>query len=209
MCDYNKKPPNDNENTYQAQIKKQFAIANEKRKIREYERTIKYHIMTTRFNNETIEENKIYRSKKHIENYCIYGTPVEISKVINSDAKMIVLEMNNDENRIIGIGLLVNRCNMNSYTIYKNPGYNRYCYLGKDCITREEMSEDEEITMKIFDKLCFKGKLHSKRGHGIRKFPTKILYRCLTLRNLEKELVDMFKKRKQNNPNNKYIENHI
>jgi hypothetical protein len=189
---------NKTEKSYQAQIKKQLDKEAEKHRIREYERTIKYHIMTTRFNNETAEENRIYRSKKHIENYCIYGTPVEVSRSIHPDAKMIVLEMNNDQNRIIGIGLLVNRRNINTYTVYKNPGYNRYCYLGKDRITREEMSEEEEITMKIFDKLCFEGTLHSKRGHGLRTFPTKILYRCLKLRNLENELVEMFKKRKQN-----------
>ena len=188
---------NEIQRKYDEQIKKELAIKEEKRKIREYERTIKYHIMTTRFNNETAEQNRIYRTKKHIENYCIYGTPVEVSRSIATDAKMIVLEMNNDKNQIIGIGLLVNRRNINNYTIYENPGYNRYCYLGKDRIKREEMSEEEEITMKIFDKLCFEGKLHSKRGHGLRTFPTKILYRCLKLRNLEKELVDMFKKRKQ------------
>jgi len=168
----------------------------ENRNIKQYERTIKYHIMTTRFNNETEEQNKNYRKRKNIEKYCIYGCPVKIAENITQDKKIIVLEMNNDKNRIIGIGLLLNRINSNSYQIYENPNYNRYYYIGKQRIIREEMSEEEEIIMKIFDKLCFEGPLHSKRGQGIRKFPVKMLYRCSKLINLEEELVNMFKKRK-------------
>lgn len=176
--------------------KKQLAIRIENRNIKQYERTIKYHIMTTRFNNETEEENRNYRKRKNIENYCMYGCPVKIAENIHQDKKIIVLEMNNDKNRIIGIGLLLNRINSNSYQIYENPNYNRYYYIGKQRITREEMSEQEEIIMKMFDKLCFEGALHSKRGQGIRTFPVKMLYRCLKLINFEQELINMFKKRK-------------
>lgn len=179
------------------QFQHQLAVKREAQRIRQYERTIKYRIMTTRFNNETAEQNRLFRERKKIPNYCVYGTPVQISNRIIPDTKMIVLEMNNEQNKIIGIGLLLNRVDGNSYNIYSNPSYNRYCYIGKDRITREELTEEEELTMKIFDKLCFEGPLHSKRGQGLRAFPTKMLYRCLSLRNLEQELVTMFKKRTQ------------
>jgi len=118
-----------------------------------------------------------------------------ITEHMKSDAKIIVLEMNNDKNQIIGIGLVMNRLDTRDYNIYKDVNYNRYCYIGKTRIPREELTDEEEITLKIFDKLCFEGTLHSKRGQGIIAFPTKILYRCRKLRNLEQDLIDMFKKR--------------
>jgi len=176
-------------------INRQIAIEREKQNIRAYEKSIRFHIMTTRFNDKTEEENRRFRIAKNIPNYCIYGCPKTITEHMKSDAKIIVLEMNNDKNKIIGIGLIMNRLETRDYNIYKDTNYNRYCYIGKTRIPREELTEEEEITLKIFDKLCFEGTLHSKRGQGIITFPTKILYRCRKLRNLEQDLIDMFKKR--------------
>ena len=179
-------------------LKKQIAIEKEKRNIRDYAKSIKYQIMTTRFNNDTEKENANFRITRGISEYCVYGCPVKITENIKPDSKIIVLEMNNDQNRIIGVGLIINRLIHQNYKIYSNPSYNRYLYLGRNRIKREELTEEEEFTLKILDKLCFEGKLHSKRGHGVRSFPIKMLYRCRNLINLEQNLVDMFKKRQSN-----------
>jgi hypothetical protein len=174
---------------------REIAIERERHNILAYEKTIRFHIMTTRFDDKTEEENRRFRIAKNIPNYCIYGCPKMITERMEQDAKIIVLEMNNDKDKIIGIGLIINRLDTREYNIYKDANYNRYCYIGKNRISREDLSEEEELTLKIFDRLCFEGTYHSKRGQGIINFPTKILYRCRKLRNLEQDLVDMFKKR--------------
>jgi hypothetical protein len=167
----------------------------EERQIREYAKQYKdTFLMTTRFNTHTGNENSNYRKTKWPKG-CIYGTPVMVCKRIPAESKLFILEMQNDENRIIGIGLALNKPYFNKYKIYSDTNYNRFSYIGKYRISREEMSEEEEIVMKILDKLCFEGKCHMKRGHGLTAFPMKILYRCRNMIDLVKSVEEMFKKR--------------
>lgn len=167
----------------------------EQKCIREYAKQFKDRVlMTTRFNTNTANENSKYRKMKW-QNGCIYGTPVMVSNRIHNESKLFVLEMNNDENQIIGIGLTLNNPQFNKHKIYSDFNYNRYSYIGKYRISRDEMSEEEEFIMQIFDKLCFEGKYHMKRGHGMTAFPMKILYRCRNIIDLVKSVEEMFKKR--------------
>ena len=167
----------------------------EEKQIREYAKQYKdTFLMTTRFNTHTGNENSNYRKTKWPKG-CIYGTPVMVCKRVPPESKLFVLEMHNHENRIIGLGLTLNKPHFNKYKIYSDTNYNRFSYIGKHRIPREEMSEDEEMVMKIFDKLCFEGKYHMKRGHGMTAFPMKILYRCRNMIDLVKFVEEMFKKR--------------
>jgi hypothetical protein len=167
----------------------------EETRIREYAKQYKDRfLLTTRFNQYTADENAKYREKK-LPDGCVYGTPITVSNRIPLDSKLFILEMNNDENRILGIGLVINKPHFNKHKIYCEANYNRYSYVGKYRISRENMSEEEEVLMKIFDKLCFQGKFHMKRGHGMTAFPMKILYRCRNIIDLVKSVEDMFKKR--------------
>lgn len=167
----------------------------EEKHIREYAKKFKdTYLMTTRFNSYTANENMRFRKQKW-PNGCIYGTPVMVSNRIHNECKLFVLEMNNDENRIMGIGLILNKPQFNKHKIYSDFNYNRYSYIGKYRISREEMNEEEEFIMQIFDKLCFQGKYHMKRGHGLTAFPMKILYRCRKIVDLVKSVEEMFKKR--------------
>ena len=78
----------------------------------------------TRFNNKTWQEYQDWMTK-HQQAYeqiyqrplkCIYGSPREIShKKIPIDAKILVIEMNNDENRIMGIGEIQNKTASEAY----------------------------------------------------------------------------------------------
>ena len=67
-----------------------------------------YTIATTRFNNATWEENKRWR-EKHEWYGCIYATPVRISEDIPGNTIVFILEMNNEENKVEGIGIIYNR----------------------------------------------------------------------------------------------------
>jgi hypothetical protein len=175
--------------------KLEYEKKQERKRILEYEKQFKKsRLMTTRFNNATEEENRKYREKKNFSG-CFYNTSSMISSQIPRDMNMFVLEMNNDKNRIIGVGLFINKPVYEYYKVYSNSDYNTYTYYGKYRIDRETMTPEEEFTMQIFDKLCFEGQNHMKRGQGITAFPTKILYRCREMVDLVKSVEDMFKKR--------------
>ena len=108
---------------------------------------------------------------------------------------MFILEMNNDANKIMGIGMVRNNPNINKYNIYTEGNYNRYVYMGNTRIGREEMNIEEDKIMQVFDILCFKGNKHMKRGQGLKSFPTDMLFRCSNLLDLVEFISKMFKKR--------------
>ena len=117
---------------------------------------------------------------------------------------MFVLEMNNDTNQIVGIGMVKNRAIRDKYKVYENGNYNRYVFVGNNRIDRTDMNDDEESVMQLFDRLCFKGNRHMKRGQGLRSFPVELLYELSKKLDLTKFIVEMFKKRmpvKQENKN--------
>ena len=145
--------------------------------LREYHRSLRSIITTTRFNNSTWKENVNYREEHELSCGCIYGTPEQISNsIIEKDRPIIVLEMNNDANKIMGIGLIRGQVHIKKHRIYSNDDYNRYAYVGKYRVDRNNVSQEEETVMKILDGLCFKGYRHQKRLKGIKSFPVDLLY---------------------------------
>jgi hypothetical protein len=162
--------------------------------LREYRKQLRNFLLTTRFNNSTWNENVQYR-KTHPKIGCIYCCPDQVSQAIPIESVMFILEMNNDTNKIMGIGLVRNHAAINQYTVYEEGNYNRFVYTGKTRIDREEMSEQEEQVMKIFDILCFTGNRHMKRGQGLKSFPIDMLYRCSKRIDLVKFISEMFKTR--------------
>jgi hypothetical protein len=95
--------------------------------------------------------------------------------------------------------MVKNKPKINKYNVYENGNYNRYNFVGNYRIDREVMTEEEEIIMKVFDILCFKGNRHMKRGQGLTMFPVDMLYNMLYKSNEKKDLVgfirNMFKER--------------
>jgi hypothetical protein len=164
--------------------------------IMEFMRSHQKWLMTTRFNNVTWSENEAFR-KRFPKIGCIYPAQELITDTIPQDSVLFVLEMNNDTNKIIGIGMMKNHVIHNStkYRVYSNQNYNRFSYLGKHRIDRSEMTEKEETIMKVFDILCFKGARHMKRLRGIKAFPPDILYKCSEEMDLVYFIMDMFKDR--------------
>ena len=69
--------------------------------------------------------------------------------------------------------------------------------MGKHRIDRKDMTQEELTIMKVFDRLCFTGNHHVKRGQGLKQFPSNMLYNCLSKINLLEFVNDMFKKRIQ------------
>lgn len=139
----------------------------------------KYYFMTTRFNNETYQENLIARRKylnNNYENGCLYGTPKKICENIPIHSKIFVFEMNNDKNKIEGIGFITNKIYYkNKYKIYSDNFYNKYIYKGYYWISREELEYNTNNIeyIRFLDNVLFKSYDHMKRGYGITLFTQK------------------------------------
>jgi hypothetical protein len=147
------------------------------KRLNEYKKTIKHTLTTTRFNSATYKENLDMRLiNPSIK--CIYGCPMPVSSKIQFDTNLFVLEMNNDYNIIMGIGLVRNHPITGKYLVYEQGNYNRYIYAGRMRIDRMDMNEEELIILKLLEGICFKGVNHSKRGQGIVAFPVKLQYKC-------------------------------
>jgi hypothetical protein len=158
---------------------------------------MKSHLMVTVYNETTKQESQKYREKKMPTGAAIYCSPLPVTPTIPLGENLMVLEMNNDTNKIIAVGIVTNRPHIEKYSVYKdvNETYNRFVYIGKYRIRREDMTQEEETIMKIFDNLCFKGNYHMKRGQGIRSFPSIVLWRCRSIINLVDFVENMFRKR--------------
>jgi len=176
-----------------------------RKKMHEYKKQMRNHIMTSRFNTTTWNENEGYRNS-HNNVGCIYCSPDPIANIIPIDTIMFVLEMNNDNNKIMGIGMIRNRPIVSKLSVYTNGNYNRYVFVGKTRINRKDMSEDEERIMKVFDILCFSGNKHMKRGQGVKSFPSDMLYKMAARLDIVSFISEMFKARITTNKNTKKSE---
>ena len=176
------------------ELEKRLQKKIEAHNIREYKKEQKLVVMTSRFNNNTLLENKRFREKSW-KNGCVYCSPEKVSEQISIHSTLLVLEMNNDTNKIVGIGMCANKPFINRYGIYSNDNYNLYNYVGKYRIQREDLNREEEAVFKALDILCFRGNEHMKRGHGIKAFPTKLILNCMPVIHIPKYIECMFMNR--------------
>tara|TARA_B100000795_G_scaffold268224_3_gene254776 strand:+ start:683 stop:1408 length:726 start_codon:yes stop_codon:yes gene_type:complete len=127
-----------------------------------------YTITTTRFNDKTYIENNIWKCKNNYKG-CIYGSPHRICDTISKCKPIIVIEMNNEINKIMGIGCIDNRVKFNK-KIHDEQKYNRYIYMGKKYIKRRDVKKD---ILEHLEYILFKTSHHYKRLRGITKISTK------------------------------------
>jgi hypothetical protein len=156
-----------------------------------------FAIVTTRFNNTTYEENLMYRKKHNIP--CIYGSPIEMSTSVRNMDMLFVVEMNNEKNKIEGIGIIRNKTWADKYyRIYKIGDYNRYVYKGIYHLSRETLIEMNEELVKAIEVICFKEKSHLKRGYGFTAITEKLMKKnknknINVQKNTKKCFVDVYK----------------
>ena len=139
------------------------------------------YLLTTRFSNETWNENMEYlRTQTHIK--CIYCNTYGVSETIQTNKMMYILEMNNNTNQIMGVGLVRNTPYREYYRVYKKGLYNMTAYIGYHRLSREELCNDIIHDVNIWEELehtCFKGKGHLKMGQGMTSFPVHVLVHLL------------------------------
>ena len=150
-----------------------------------------YPIITTRFNNATWNENLLYRNKFSC---CVYGSPREITRKIPRDSPVYVIEMNNDLNQILGIGLIKNRpFDRYMTSLYNQGNYTRFVYKSNIHVGRDFILDRNRKLVEILDFILFKGKTHLKRGYGFLSLSDKLLRneKCSDI-NLNEELCRLF-----------------
>ena len=157
-----------------------------------------FYIACTRFNNDTYKENTKYRLKHNID--VIYGSSFKNRNIYEPGSLLFVAEMNNETNKIEGIGLIKNLLVTDKhYKIYENDDYNRYIYRGTYWISRENIELIDKDIIEIFDNILFKGKSHLKRMSGITVLTDKLFtnwnYELRTLKNKVKGLFNEYFKK--------------
>lgn len=133
-----------------------------------------YYVTSTRFNDKTYEENRSYCERN---NGLFYGTPMELKPNMKPNAFICVIEMNNSQNKIMGLGLVKNEVRKKNYhKIYDDNNYNRFTYVGKHHISANEITaEYDKKVIEAFENLLFKGSRHLKRAQGITELPIWIM----------------------------------
>jgi hypothetical protein len=102
----------------------------------------KIYILTTRYNEKTLLANRTFLEKSGVKYKCVYSSPAEISEKIPVGSKCVVLEMNNDTNRIIGIGLIEKTECKKKLCIQEWGYYNRVHYAGYFRMDRADLVLD-------------------------------------------------------------------
>ena len=156
-------------------------------------------ILTTRFSNYGVKENQLWRDDNGLDSSCVYGTPVMITHRVMDDAYAFVIEMNNDKNKIEGVGLIKNKlCEQRYRRIHSEPNLNRYSYQGEYRVDVSQIGDNTEDQyykklIRALEVLLFKGKRHSKRSIGISRIPNWIKYNRFDY-DFGKALFEMFEK---------------
>lgn len=133
-------------------------------------------IMSTRFTNETYEQNRLYRELNNIQEY-IYCQRIQIKAQIPLNTPLYLVEMNNSTNQILGVGLIKNFIVTDKfYKVYSSNDFNRYIYKTQYRIDREELLLANLPLVLALETICFKGKTHLKRIPGISVIPDKLLF---------------------------------
>ena len=124
------------------------------------------YLGSTRFTNETWNENEVYRRKIQHEG-CIYGSSHEIIKV-PYDLTVFMIEMNNTQNQIEGIGMISNRPILKKYhRIHRDQNYNRFIYKGIYRLDRDQLYYFSPSLVESLEYILFKEKNHMKRSMGV------------------------------------------
>ena len=122
---------------------------------------------------------------------CVYGTPQQMSPKIDPKSLVFVVEMNNSQNKVMGVGLVRNLHVTNKiYKIYDSGNFNRYIFVGKYRVDRADLSAG---LLQKLDYILFKERTHLKRGAGITTIPDKLFrHEICCEQDVKQEILETF-----------------
>ena len=128
-----------------------------------------FFIGSVRFNNKTYLENIKWKQRKQHQG-CAYGLDKPLSIKIPSKKYIYIIEMNNDINKIMGIGKIKNEVvYSNRSRMYDDDRLNNFIYKSPDFISRNDIIKSKEkanIVLRFLENILFYGYKHFKRGQG-------------------------------------------
>jgi hypothetical protein len=150
-------------------------------------------VYLSRFDTTTITQNREFR-KRYPHVGCIYGTPYFIKTIYS--LPIFVVEMNNTENKIEGIGLILNIPKSGpKYNLYTTRQFNEKVYCGKYRIDRTDILAKDIELVGFLDNVLFKGKGNLKRGSAISHISERIFQRetvNMTYQELKQRIRNIF-----------------
>jgi len=144
-------------------------------------------VAVTRFSDHTWKENEEFRNAQNFSG-CLYNSPTLIATTVPSDSSVFVIEMNNTQRKILGIGLIRNTLHPRRIKVYSDDFYNRHTYYSKQRVAQEALTEDERKLFLVLEELVFYGSGHLQRGRGIQKLPRAITECACLMRALGENL---------------------
>ena len=153
-------------------------------------------ITVTRFNNKTFHEFNDYCRENNV---MVYNSPIRAKNSIPYKDKIIVLEMNNETNKITGLSIVINKVYDRLHRIYSDNNYNRFTFEIVNRLETTDLEENENIIIQSLEKIVFKGQGHMKRGSGLTVVTQKNLDKeQLKTKEIIQKLYSMFEKRNKN-----------
>jgi len=132
-----------------------------------------HSLFSIRYYHEQFEELKHWKNINNSDNKTIYGCSIRIKEEVPINKFLYVIEMDNSNDRILGIGRIKVRVWKDKlYKIHSNKRYNRIVYKGKYHIDASKFTDEEKYYINILEDLMFHGKNHIKRGRGIQELPS-------------------------------------
>jgi len=131
------------------------------------------YIVAARFSTKTWAEQCAYAERKKLVG-CVYGSPQPMAKSIPYRAPVFVLEMNLTTRRIMGVGLVANDYTVGIHHIYSDTQYNVCAYQGKYRVDRDDMTDEENAIMAVFDDELFWKSHVWRSSNGLRHIPKRV-----------------------------------
>ena len=122
-------------------------------------------IATTRFTSESLAQFEAY-GEKHQQHW--YGMPKEAPMSIDLPRGALVIEMNNTENKIHGIGLIMKEGCGKRKPIYSTWNWCRHTARRDAWVSAVETKEElGEECFELLERMLFKSRQNQKRWTGI------------------------------------------
>jgi hypothetical protein len=137
---------------------------------------------------------------------------LKIREIYPKESLIFIAEMNINENKIEGIGLIKNVLVYNrTHKIHDNSECNRFIYQGKYWLSRKQILQVDFEILNIFDDILFKGKSHLKNRIGIRIITDNLFihwpsYDLITLKNKVKNAFLHYFQKKEKEKEEEYFE---
>lgn len=122
------------------------------------------YIGLAKFNNNTLKQNRDWKIKKKWKG-AVYGFETFPPEFIPLNSWIFIIEMNNETNHIVGIGLIQNtfRPELRSRIYNPNQIYNNYVFKSPYHIQRNILIQKNSKAISFLENILFKGYTHLKR----------------------------------------------